>query len=147
MVFASFTLLVVLASHTVRAQPVTEGVPVRSQPFWSTTHAPGTIDRVHIDLARGEVEVVRKPGAVRIDTWKRASGRREAALRIRQTQTGRVLRVFDVYPPPRGVSRECHPPHAERGAFWDSDSAVKVVVFAPEGVTVGAFIMAGGERR
>jgi hypothetical protein len=78
--------------------------------------------------------------------WKRAGKRRDAALRVRETRSGRALRVFDAYPPLRGASRACHPPHAERGAFWDSDSAVKVVVSVPEGVVVSALIMADGER-
>jgi hypothetical protein len=78
--------------------------------------------------------------------WKRAGKRRDAALRVRETRSGRVLRVFDAYPSPRGASRACHPPNSERGAFWDSDSAVKVVVSVPEGVVVSALIMADGER-
>jgi hypothetical protein len=146
MVFAPFALLAVLVAPTVvHALSVAEGGPVRPQPFWSTTDARGTIDRIHVDLARGEVEVVRRPGAIRIDAWKRTGVRRNAALRIRAARTGRALHVFDAYPPPRVAFRECYPPPGERGAFWDSDSAVKVVVSVPEDVEVSAFIMAGGE--
>jgi hypothetical protein len=116
-------------------------------PFWSTTHAPGTIDRIHVDLARGEVKVVRRPGAIRIDAWKRAGPRRDVTLRIRATQAGSRLHVFDVYPTPRGALRECYPQPGERGAFWDSDSAVKVVVSIPERVEFSAFIMGGDETR
>lgn len=149
MVFAPFALLVFLASPTVaHALPVAAAMPAPPEPFWSTTHAPGTIDRIHVDLARGEVEVVRKPGAIRIDAWKRVGVRRDTALRIRTALTGRALHVFDAYPPPlRGTPRECYPPPGDRGAFWDSDSAVKIVVFAPQGVAVSIFIMAGGESR
>ena len=147
MAFAPFTLLFVLASPVAaHVLPVGSGMEERVEPFWSISHAPGTIDRIHVELARGEVEVVRRPGAIRIDAWKRAGKRRDAALRVRETRSGRALRVFDAYPPPRGASRACHPPHAERGAFWDSDSAVKVVVSVPEGMAVSVFIMGGGER-
>ena len=88
---------------------------------------------------------MRRPGAIRIDAWKRAGPRRDAALRIRATQAGPRLRVFDVYPPPRGGLRECYPQPGERGAFWDSDSAVKIVLSIPEGVEFSAFIMGGEE--
>jgi hypothetical protein len=148
MAFASFVLLFVLGSPgAVHVRPAATGIAERGKRTWSISHAPGTIDRIHVELARGEVEVVRRPGAVRIDAWKRAGRRRDAALSILETRSGRALRVFDAYPSPRGALRECHPPHAERGAFWDSDSAVEVVVSAPEGVAVSAFIMAGGPGR
>jgi len=148
MAFASLALLFGLALPVfAHVLPVEGSEPARPKPAWSTSHAPGTIDRIHVEMVRGEVQVVRRPGAIRIDAWKQVGGRRNAALRIRETRSGRALRVFDAYPPPRGASRECDPPHAERGAFWDSDSAVKVVVSVPEGVEVSAFIMAGDPER
>jgi len=148
MAFAPLALLAVLvAPIAANASSIEEGVPVRPEPFWSTTDAPGTIDRIHVDLARGEVEVVRRPGAIRIDAWKRPGRRSDAALRMREARSGRALRVFDAYPPPRGTVRECDPPPRERGAVWNSDSAVKVVVSVPEGVEVSAFIMAGEQGR
>ena len=47
---------------------------------------------------------------------------------------------------PRDATGGGRAPHAERGAFWDSDSAVRVVVSVPEGVAVSAFIMADGNE-
>ena len=147
MAFAPLALLFVLASPVfAHVLPVGRGIAEHAEPFWLTTHGPATIDRIHVELVRGEVEVVRRPGAIRIDAWKRVGRRRDAALRIHEMRSGRALRVFDAYPPPRGASRECPPTHAERGAFWDSDSAVRVVVSVPEGVAVSAFIMADGNE-
>lgn len=119
----------------------------QAAPLWSTTHAPGTIDRIDVDLVRGEVEVVRRPGAIQIEAWMQAGPHRGVAPRIRATLAGHRLHVFDAYQAPRGVLRECYPAAGERGAFWDSDSAVKIVVSIPEGVEVSAFVMAGNESR
>lgn len=147
MAFAPFALLFVLASPFVaHVLPAGTGMAEGAQPAWSLSHAQGTIDRIHVELVRGEVEVVRRPGAIRVDAWKRVGRHRDAALRVRTTRSGRALRVFDAYPPPRGASRECYPLHGERGAFWNSDSAVEVVVFVPEDVEVSTFVMADGER-
>ena len=148
MVSATFALLAVLASPAVaQAGPVAGSMPAHTEPFLSMAHAPETIDRIHVDLVRGEVEVVRRPGAIQIDASMQAGPHRGVAPRIRTTQAGHRLHVFDAYPAPRGVLRECYPAAGERGAFWDSDSAVKIVVSIPEGVEVSAFVMAGNGSR
>lgn len=117
-------------------------------PAWSTSHQQGTIGHVHIDLVRGDVEVVRRPGDVRIDAWKVAGARSDVAVRIRERRSGNVLRVFDAYPlPPTGRPEECQPPPGERGAFWNSDSAMSIVVSVPDGVEVSNYVMAGAESR
>lgn len=99
------------------------------------------IRRVSIDLVRGGVRIVRRPGPTRLEIRRSSPAGLLDAAGIAVKVENEVLRVSDTYLSlaPYAVD-ECLP-LLQRGDFWSSDVQHAVTVYAGDAVVIDVRIM------
>jgi hypothetical protein len=100
---------------------------------------------IELNLVRASVRTVRRSGPARIEITSRNAKNVDVAS-FRVEQTGRGMRVIDIYPPHPSLFRgECEPPEDGRGDFLHSDIVLDAVLYLPPGIGVGGHIMSQRE--
>lgn len=121
-------------------------VEAQAAPFaphwvWEGNVAPG--GDVEINLVRGSVRVLRRPGPVRIEITARGQPDL-SGVRLVVVDTKGGISVTDLYPPhpallPSGI--ECEPPIGARGDFLHNDLVLDATLHLPPGVDLSGHIM------
>jgi hypothetical protein len=125
------SILIVLAPFLLAEGPAPKVGP------WLLEQPIGRHQTVQMDLVRAHVDVVRRPGPLRIEIRSRR-GVLNGRVSFRVERTAGRISIVDIYPPSTGaeVPRECEQLVGWRGPYWRSDVPLDVKVEVPAGVRI-----------
>lgn len=138
-------MVTLAATPAARAQSVEEPMQRAAGGAASWTWRAPASREVTVNLARGNVRIVRSNGGeTRLDATADDPDGDGSPVTLVVESGPRTVRIFDRYPSsPSGTMRECLPPDGEHGDLWHFQERLTLTLTVPRDARVSATTMTG----